>query len=148
MKIAKKWDKFLVRNIPKIRIIDGWSVEINAANTKLEIRLRYKEAPKKVLIVLSRGDKSICGIIYYFSKGKGPSIYIRLFRGQIGLVKVGERGRLRLCKNCLTYHLSLYHKEKKYIKCGGGYHKECLNKEKCARCFSRNYKWDNQSCPL
>jgi len=148
MEIAKKWDKFLVRNISKTRIIDGRSVEINAANTKLEIRLRHKEALKKVLIVLSRGDKSICGIIYYFSEGKGPGMYVRLFRGQTGLVKVGERGRPRLCKNCLIYHLGLCRKEKKCIKYRGGYHKECLNKEKCARCFSRNYKWDNQSCPL
>ena len=80
MEIAKKWDKFLVRNIPKIRIIDGQSVEINAANAKLEIRLRHNKALKKVLIVLSRGDKSTCGIMYYFSKGKGSSIYIRLFK--------------------------------------------------------------------
>jgi len=90
--------------------------------------------------VLSRGDKSICGIMYYFSKGKGPSMHVRLFRGQTGLVKVGERGRLRLYKNCLIYHLGLYRKEKKCIKCREGYHKECLNKEKYARCFSRNYK--------
>jgi hypothetical protein len=56
-------------------------MEINAADAKLEIRLKYKEALKKVLIVLSRGDKSIYRIIYYFSEGKGPSIYVRLFRG-------------------------------------------------------------------
>jgi len=140
MEIAKKWDKFLVRNIPKTRIIDGRSVEINAANAKLEIRLRHKEALKKVLIVPSRGDESIYGIIYYFSKGKGSGMHIRLIRGQIGLVKVGERGRLRLCKNCLIYHLGLCRKEKKYMKCGGGYYEECLNKEKCAGCFSKNYK--------
>jgi len=123
--------------------MDGRSVEINAANTKLEIRLKHREALKKVLMVPSRRDESTYGIIYYFSERKGPNIHIRLFRGQAGLVKVGERGRPRLCKNCLIYHLSLYHKEKKYIKCGGGCHKECLNKEKCAGCFSRNYKWDN-----
>jgi len=81
MEIAKKWDKFLVRNIPKIRIIDGRSVEINAADAKLEIRLRYKEALKKVLIVLSRGNKSTYGIIYYFSEGKGPGMHVRLFKG-------------------------------------------------------------------
>ena len=55
-------------------------MEINIIIIKLEIGLKYKEVLKKVLIVLSRGDESIYKIMYYFNKGKGFNIYVRLFR--------------------------------------------------------------------
>ncbi|OCL03093.1 hypothetical protein AOQ84DRAFT_368666, partial [Glonium stellatum] len=146
---SEKWDKFLGRNMPlRRKDLDGMTKALSVEDVRAEaIRVHPKHAPKKVEIFRQK-DRMSCNVMLSYAEGEGPGGHVRLWGGQTGMIKLGERGRPRLCGNCASYHLGLCRKDRKCRRCGRGYHADCDKPARCAGCYAPGHAWDNPCCPL
>ena len=112
-----------------------------------KLRRQHKEDAKKIVVLLS-ANKKRCNIIFFFKEEKGPNMQVRLFRSKNGLIKLGEKGKLRLYNNCSSYYLSLYRSAKKCLTYGSNYYKRYNIKPKYVGYYLEKYIYNNLLYPL
>lgn len=145
---AEKWDKFLFRNVVYRRTVNGKEGLMDVPTANYEVSTLHGHQPMRTYIFKNKDREDFCNVLFFFKEGNGPKSNVRLFGSNTGGIKLGERGRPRLCRNCKTFHLGLCRREAKCSNCGQADHDICEYVMRCAMCHSRNHKSDDPACPL
>ena len=59
-----------------------------------------KHAPMKVKIFPQKYEEDKCNVLLFFKEGEEPEGHVRLLGKIVGSIKVGEKYRPVLCRNC------------------------------------------------
>ena len=145
---AKKWDKFLFRNMVYRRTVNGKEGLMDVPIVNYEVSTLYRHQLIRMYIFKNKDREDFYNVLFFFKKGNGLKSNVRLFGLNTGGIKLGERGRPRLCRNCKTFYFGLYRREAKCSNCGQADHDIYKYVMRCAICHSRNYKSDDLVYPL
>lgn len=136
-----------MRGTVRARKIARKLVELNEAEVNTELVVRHKEAPTKVEVFAIKGNEGKRNIPAFFKEGKELKGHVALYGSGNGFIKLGEKGRPRLCRTRKTFYLGLYRKQPRCGNCNLADHRESEYKDGCASC-SCKHRSDSMACPL
>ena len=145
--VTEKWERLLFRGIRTQYIdLNMQHVSITQEDIAKEVCRNHPYGPKKVIMNPAL-EEGWCNVILFFPTDQCPGPNFTLFGNRNGAIRLEDRGRPTLCKNCNTFHPGLCRKEKSCPDCGARSHPGTCEK-RCTSCHSPNHSNEDSRCPL